>query len=109
MQKQNSRPLTKSLRVLIAAGSVGAFLGGWALLAHAPNPYDNAQATADTPAQNTNTQLAPLPTPRARNSQLAPSAPSGSGLQLLPGAQSQPQFGSQFNAPFQRRMRTGGS
>lgn len=105
MQKQNARPLTKSLRVLIAAGSIGAFLGGWALLANSPNPYENAQAAADTPAQNSNTQLAPLPTPRARNAELAPSAPSGSGLQLLPSAQTQ----SQFSAPFQRRMRTGGS
>lgn len=105
MHTKNSRPLSKSLRVMIAAGSIGAFLGGWVLLAHAPNPYENAQAASDAPAQTDTMQLAPLPTPRARNSQLAPSTQSGSGLQLLPGAQAQPQF----SAPFQRRMRTGGS
>jgi hypothetical protein len=108
MQTKNSRPLSKSLRVLIAAGSVGAFLGGWALLAHAPNPYENAQSVSDTPAQNGESQLSPLPTPRARNSQdVAPQ--SGSGLQLLPNAQTQPQSGTQFASPFQRRIRTGGS
>lgn len=105
MAKKPSRPLSYSLRVVIAAGSVGAFLGGWALLAHSPNPYENAQAAPmdapvlDTPSSGT--QLPALPTPRAQNSQ---------NFQQTQPLQLQPQFGTQSVSPFrQRRMRTGGS
>lgn len=116
MASKPVRPLSKSLRVLIAAGSVGAFLGGWALLAHSPNPYESAQAAPpDAPvtgAQNNRAQLPALPTPRARTSgsqsQIQPQQQSGP--QLLPNLQPQQQFGSQFGSPFrQRRMRSGGS
>ena len=105
------RPLSKSLRVLIAAGSVGAFLGGWALLAHAPNPYENVQAGTDAvspDASSNGVQLAPLPTPRARNSQTFQSRQQlGTSPQALPNVQSQ--FGQSVMPFGQRRMRSGGS
>jgi hypothetical protein len=116
MASKPFRPLSKPLRVFIAAGSVGAFLGGWALLAHSPNPYENVQAASpDAPVtgtQNNRVQLPALPTPRARTqgspSQIQPQQQSGP--QLLPNLEPQQQFGSQFGSPFrQRRMRSSGS
>jgi hypothetical protein len=115
MASKPSRPLSNSLRIFIAAGSLGAFLGGWALLAHSPNPYGNAQAAPlDAPtqdAQNNLVQLPPLPTPRPHSgSSLQQLPPPQPGLQLIPDTQPQQQFGSPFGSPFQqRRMRTGGS
>lgn len=111
MASKPVRPLSKSLRVLIAAGSVGAFLGGWALLAHSPNPYESAQAAPPnapvTGAQNNRAQLPALPTPRARTSgSQSQIQPQQSEPQLLPNLQPQQQFGSPFR---QRRMRSGGS
>jgi hypothetical protein len=117
MASKPSRPLSNSLRIFIAAGSLGAFLGGWALLAHSPNPYGNAQAAPlDAPtqdAQNNLVQLPPLPTPRPHSGsglrQLQPPQQQP-GFQLIPDTQSPQPFGSQFGSPFQqRRMRTGGS
>ena len=115
MASKPSRPLSNSLRIFIVAGSVGAFFGGWTLLAHSPNPYDNAQATAlDAPVSDSqNNALPPLPTPRARNSQnfqqTAPQ-PLQPNTQLAPNLQSQQPFGSPFGSTFrQRRMRSGGS
>lgn len=77
------------LRMLIVAGSLGGFLGGWALVAHAGKPV----ATESQPAS-----VAPAPLPT-----LAPLDFSGNdsaaGLQPLP---SMPRF-SQAPLP---RLRT---
>lgn len=106
------RPLTNTLRVMIAGGSVAAFVGGWAFLAHAPIASEqnlpasdapvsdsNAPAPLSRPAQrNTSPQLQALPTPRVRTQP-----------QLQPN--NQPLFG-QSNQPFsgsRRRLRSGGS
>lgn len=81
-----------SLRVWIAVSSVVGFIGGWALLAHAPKPVQASQLSPSTQVE-----LAPLPT-------LAP-LPSlssqGNTLQQLPSF-------SQPRASFPR-LRTGGS
>ncbi len=79
-----------SLRILIATSSVAGFLGGWALLAHAPKPMPPSQQPALV-------ELVPLPT-------LAP-IPSFSernrGLEQLPAL---PQI--EISRP---RLMTGGS
>jgi hypothetical protein len=83
--------LLYSLRILIAAGSLGGFIGGWALLAHSGKPV----ASAAPPAQ-----IAPAP--------LRPQ-----DLLTLPPSQLQPLQPLQPLAPFppmtSPRLRTGGS
>ena len=80
------------LRIWIALSSVAGFLGGWALLAHAPKP---TQAAAQAPVQ---VDEAPLPT-------LAPipglRQGSNSSLQQFQVIPQSNRFGS--------RLRTGGS
>jgi hypothetical protein len=120
MASKTTRPLTNSLRVLIAAGSVGAFFGGWVLLAHSPNPYEKTASAAplDAPApaaqdDGLQNQLQPLPTPRARTAptlrQLAPN--SQTSPQFAPNSQTSPNLQPQFGTQTRRRsrMRTGGS
>lgn len=113
MNKKTTRPLSKSLRFMIAAGSISAFLGGWALLAHSPNPYENAQAAPAQNSQNSspNTNLPPLPTPRVQtspNRQVRPQQLPNS--QFAPQLQPQLPSDSQSLQPFrQPRLRTGGS
>ncbi len=46
------KALLNGLRILIAAGSIGGFFGGWALLAHSGKPVAAAPAAA---------QVAPAP------------------------------------------------
>jgi hypothetical protein len=60
MSKKYVRPFTPAWRWFIALGSVGAFVGGWAVLAHTPNPYETAQAS-DAPALEAPTTV-PAPT-----------------------------------------------
>lgn len=114
MSSKTTRPLTNTLRVMIAGGSVAAFVGGWAFLAHAPIaseqnalPSDDsvlsgsdAPAQQAHPSQNNNLpQLQALPTPRART------APS----QLQPNSQPFGQFNQPAFGQRQRRLRSGGS
>lgn len=83
--------LDASLRIVIAAGSVGGFLGGWALLSHANKPVE-----AQAPAQSESApEAAPLPTLAPRNS-------GPSRVQPLPNLQL-PRSTGQF------RLRTRGS
>lgn len=86
------KSLLYSLRVLIAAGSLGGFFGGWALFAHSGKP---AAAVPEPPAQvvpapSQSQDLSPLSLP-----QLQPVQP----LQPLPSFSSGPRM----------RLRTGGS
>jgi hypothetical protein len=80
-----------SLRLLIAAGSVGGFFGGWGLLAHSGKPV-----AAEAPAA----QVAPAPL----HPQDLLTRPS-SQLQPLQPFQSQPPLRSTSRV----RLRTGGS
>jgi hypothetical protein len=100
-----TRTLLNSLRVLIAAGSVGGFLGGWALLAHSGKPV-----AAQPPAA----QVAPAP---LRPQDLLNQAPSQSSkddplglqpLQPLPPMQSLQPLPSTSSFGFPS-LRTGGS
>lgn len=113
MANKPLRPLTNTLRVMIAGGSVAAFVGGWAFLAHAPiaseqntSPASDSVPDSDAPApllrpsqNNTLPGLQALPTPRRRSS--------------LPQLQPNTQPSGQSNQPFfgqrQRRLRSGGS
>ncbi len=84
----------KGMHVLIAAGSLVGFVGGWALLAHAPKP-EQVAAPEVSPLVEPAPTLAPL--------QFNRTAPA---LQPLPTAiplQIQPQLQRRT------RLRTGGS
>ncbi len=82
-----------SLRMLIAAGSVGGFFGGWALLAHSGKPV------AVEPPQ---AQVAPAP---LRPQDLI----TGPSSQLQPLEPLQPLQPSPFRSMPRTRLRTGGS
>jgi hypothetical protein len=83
--------LLYSLRILIAAGSLGGFFGGWALLAHSGKP------------------VASLPPP----AQVAPGPLTPQDLLTLPPSQLQPLQPLQPLAPLPSmsfpQLRTGGS
>lgn len=86
-----------SLRILMAAGSIAGFFGGWAILAHAGKPVDAVpQVDAAPPAE-----LAPLDLPS-----LAPQGPVPSQLQPLP---SLPPSQAPSNFGARPRLRTRGS
>jgi hypothetical protein len=58
----------KTLRILMASGSVGAFVGGWALLAQASNQAINIAPSAvveTTTASSAGEQIQIAPTPKA--------------------------------------------
>lgn len=84
------KSLLYSLRVLIAAGSLGGFLGGWALFAHSGKPVASAPEPPAQVAPSQSQDLSPLSLP-----QLQPVQP----LQPLPSFSSGPRM----------RLRTGGS
>lgn len=89
------RRMKNILRLWIASISLGGFLGGWVLLAHAPKP-------ASTSTSSTNTASAPLPT-------LTPLPPLNAnigGSQFSQPAPSLPSFQTRSFLPM---MRTGGS
>ena len=82
------------MRILVASGSLAAFFGGWALLAHAPKP-----ASADV--------AVPADVPQIEQPQTLPTlAPlrSTSRQRVQPLPQIQPQRVQRLP-----RMRTGGS
>jgi hypothetical protein len=81
--------LKTSFRIGIALSSVAGFMGGWALLAHAPKPTPLVQ-------QQSVVEEAPLPT-------LAPIPPFGRQTRNRQTFSSVPQSG------FRPRLRTGGS
>lgn len=81
------KPFLKRLRALIAAGSIAAFLGAWALLGH---------ASKATPVQAPPPIVAPAPLPGLPDNNVPPA------LQPLP-ALPQPSLGAR------PRLRTGGS
>jgi hypothetical protein len=87
-----------SLRTTIAVGSAVGFLGGWALLAHAPKP---APAFSQTPSSApAAAAVEVLPT-------LAPLPPMGELVTSSQNFQLAPSF-TQTRA-FRPRFRTGGS
>jgi hypothetical protein len=120
MTKKYVRPFTPAWRWFIALSSVGAFVGGWTVLAHTPNPYDTAAASADLPVLQTqpNTNQIPqqtLPQNNARPFQSLPSQGTGRSRNTLP-QNTQPQFqpNTQSQLPTTRvgrqpRLRSGGS
>lgn len=65
----------QSLRALIVAGSLGGFLGGWSLLAHAGKPVQTQPGPAI---------VVPTPQLPAAIPTLAPVKPMPSTLQPLP-------------------------
>ena len=118
MAKKYVRPFTPAWRWLIAVSSVGAFLGGWAVLAHTPNPYETAQAS-DAPAVQAPTadpapNQAPLQNTRRNRPQrqIRPLPSQGSGTdpgispQIQPDTQIQPSI---TRTRRQSRLRSGGS
>ncbi len=94
-----SSSFQKSLRALIATGSVLTFFGGWAIFAHSNKPV--AAVDPVPPASNVVPALQPLPTMPSLQS------PS-SDLQPLPPLQPLPSqnIGSGFSVP---RLMTRGS
>lgn len=83
------------LRLWMASVSLGGFLGGWVLLAHAPKP-------ASTNSNSSNSAVAPLPTLTPLPSLNA----NIGGSQFSQPAPSMPSFQSRSFLPV---MRTGGS
>ncbi len=80
MRKSNT-----GLRALMAAASLAAFLGGWVMFGHAPNPtLSNTTASATVSGSRSPAQLQP-----------------GSGLIQLPSSAASQSTGT--------RLRTGGS
>jgi hypothetical protein len=73
------KSLLTKLRLLIAAGSLAGFLGGWVLLAHGPKPVESGAAAANPPAAQV-----PGPLPTLDIQSLAPDGDVPSGLQPLP-------------------------
>lgn len=130
MTKKFVRPFTPAWRWGIALSSVGAFIGGWAVIAHMPNPYEGAAETvpADTPALNEQSPLAaPTPLPRqstqptTRQRQIQPvptqqpsTQQTAPQVQPLPTQapsiqQTAPQVQRSTRAQRQPRLRSGGS
>lgn len=117
MAKKYVRPFTPAWRWAIAVSSIGTFVGGWAVVAHMPNPYQTASAAASDapvirsqdPAPDLN--QAPLPSVRNRSQRQFRQLPSsGSSQDTFP--QLQPDTGSQqplFRTSRLPRMRSGGS
>lgn len=121
MSKKYVRPFTPAWRWAIAIGSVGAFLGGWAVLAHTPNPYETAQAS-DTPAVEVPSAVpAPNQTPlqntqrSRRQRQFQPLPLQGQdpaqelAPQIQPNTQIEPGMQTQPMTRTRSRLRTGGS
>jgi len=76
------------LRLWMASVSLGGFMGGWVLLAHAPKPASSSSAGSD-PAVAPMATLTPLPPLNANIggsefSQPAPSVPSFRSRSFLP-------------------------
>jgi hypothetical protein len=82
-----------SLRMIIGVSSLAGFLGGWAMLAHAPKPVAaNAQPAIQTTAPVVIPTLEAIPSLENRSS----------GLQPLPSL-------PRSNFAARPRLRTGGS
>lgn len=69
------------VRTLILAGSIGGFLGGWALFAHAGKPVDAAAPAAPAP-EIAPAQLPPLNFNASPNLQPLPSLPPRSSFSM---------------------------
>jgi hypothetical protein len=81
MSDMNMKWFQNGLRLIIAAGSVTGFLGGWVLLAHAGKPVEAAPAPAQAaPAPAQLPELAPLePVPQLQPlPTIVPSQPGAS-------------------------------
>lgn len=63
------------MRIVIASGSIAAFLGGWIMLGHSSKPVDASAQPAAAAPQN----VQPAPLPNSRRS---------TGLQPLPSRNS---------------------
>lgn len=125
MTKKYVRPFTPAWRWFIGLSSVGAFLGGWTVVAHTPNPYDTAAASADVPVLQSqpNTNQIPqqtLPQRNTRPFQSLPAQGTGRSRNTFPqntfpqNTQPQIQPNSQLQLPTTRlgrqpRLRSGGS
>src|SRR5437868_13092527 len=93
MTKKYVRPFTPAWRWFIALTSVGAFLGGWTVVAHSPNPYNTAASAESSiletqPSTNQIPQQT-LPQQNTRPLQSLPSQGSGRSRNSVP--QTQPQ------------------
>lgn len=88
------KPLKNSLRLWITASSVVGFMGGWAILAHAPKPAPLQTVTAATVQESI---VSPIPTLPP-----VPSLDEFTQLQPLPSFS----FSTQSQMP---RFRTRGS
>jgi hypothetical protein len=108
MAKTYVRPFTPVWRWLIAGSSLTAFIGGWAIVAHTPNPYQTSASAAtvqvpaieQAPAPNTDPfsfQNSPR-NQRQRQFEQLPSQGFDSSPQRFPNSQNQ-----------LRRLRSGGS
>lgn len=124
MTKKYKRPFTSTWRWLIAGTSVTAFVGGWAVLAHTPNPYGNTASAETLPASRENQEAPAIeqaPAAPGANSQPFQTFPRNRRqrqFQQLPSQgfdtapQNQPNLQNQLPTTRvfgQRRMRTGGS
>jgi hypothetical protein len=83
------------LRLWMASVSLGGFLGGWVLLAHAPKP-------APTNSTSNNSAVAPMPT-------LTPLPPVNTDIGGSLFSQPAPSIPSFQSRSFLPMMRTGGS
>lgn len=119
MTKKYVRPFTPAWRWFFALSSVGAFVGGWTVLAHTPNPYQTVSASVDTPVlqaqpsipdTNQNPFQNSLPNTRQRQFQNLPVQGFGDSQntspQVLPNFQTQRPTTRIGRQP---RLRSGGS
>lgn len=77
----SKKTMKNTFRLWITMTSVAGFLGGWAILAHAPKPAPLLSIPAASVQESTGSDLAPLPTLA-----LVPSLDNLSQLQALPSA-----------------------
>jgi hypothetical protein len=84
------------LRLWMASVSLGGFLGGWVLLAHAPKPASTTSSSSSSPV------LAPVPT----LTPLPPLSANIGGSQVSHAAPAMPSFQTQTFLPM---LRTHGS
>lgn len=102
------KPFFKRLRILMAAGSIAGFVGGWALLSqtYQVNTGDAATVAQVIPASPTS--VSPTVTPiAARATSVATTAPTATATPLVQ-ITTVPQA-TTTNPSTQTRLRTGGS
>lgn len=112
MASKNVRPFTPLWRWIFGLGSVGAFLGGWAVLAHAPNPYANTAGArapvVETAAPSSDTNQGQNVSGNSQPS--SPIVPLATVVpQVVPTTAPVQQAPSTQRTTRQPRVRTGGS